>query len=145
MDDPVGVRHRQGVAHGLGDLDGPLRHDAATAGQIVGERLRIHVLHDDEVDAVVGAGVVHGDQVGMVQACRGLRLAAEPRHEVRIAGVLGGQHLHGHGSAQDRVGALEHGGHAPPAELGLDLVPATEEHLGGHVVVRPITHAMPPP
>ena len=71
--------------------------------QDLGERAALHVLHGDEVGAVVLAPVVDADDVGVGEVGRRLGLAAEALDEVGVDGELGEQHL-------DRDLAIEQAG-----------------------------------
>ena len=103
--------------HGGGPA--PRRHE-------LGQGASLDVLHDDELRLVVGPRVVDAHDVRLVQARGGLRLAAEPVHEARVARELGQQHLDRDRAAQHRVEAAEHLGHAAGADARLDLVPLAE-------------------
>jgi hypothetical protein len=81
VDDALGVSKGQPTGHGLGDLHGPLRQKRGVLPDHVGQGLALHILHDDVVGSVVGAGVEHADHIGVIEGCGGLGLAAEPGHE----------------------------------------------------------------
>ena len=73
------------------------------------------------------AGVVHGDDRRVVERRRGLRLAAEPGLEGRVAGEVGAQDLDRDGPAEARVVADVDLGHAAAADELADLVAAAED------------------
>ncbi len=75
---------------------------------------------------LVLAGVVDGDDRGVVQRGGGLRLAAEPGLERRVPRQVGAQHLDRDGAAQPGVAAEVHLGHAATAEQLADLVAAAQ-------------------
>ncbi len=52
--------------------------------QPLGQRVALQVLHDQEVDPVLGADVVQRADVRVVQAGDGLRLTLEPLLEVGV-------------------------------------------------------------
>ncbi len=62
------------------------------------------------------AGVVHGDDRGVVQRGRVLGLAAEPEVEARVAGQVGAQHLDRHVAVQPDVAGEVNLGHAAEPE-----------------------------
>ncbi len=126
MDHAQRVRGLERPAHVHRDVDRAIGKDAAAPGEDLGERSALHVLHHDEVHAVVRARIEHRDDVRMPDARRGLRLATEPHHEAVVVGELRRQDLHGHGPAEHRVGAEEDLGHAAAAELTLDPVSPPE-------------------
>ena len=72
----------------------------------------LHVLHDDEVRAVLLAPVVDADDVGVVEARGVLRLPAEPLDEARVAGELGEEHLDRDAAVELPVASEEDVGHA---------------------------------
>ncbi len=94
----VGHLHRgkqlEGYAHRLA------RGVATLAADVVLERLALDVLHDDVVGAVDRAPVVDVDDVGVVDAGRGLGFAAEALDELLVAGVALEQHLDRDAAAQ---------------------------------------------
>src|SRR5918996_169290 len=133
----------QSPGHRLDDLCGALRHQGTLVADDVAERPALDVLHDDEMHVALVAGVVHADDVGVVQARCRLGLAAEAAHELVVVGVLRRQNLDGHGSVEHAIGALEHPGHAALSQEGSDLVAASQDALGASLTHRnPLTRAM---
>ena len=133
VDDPRTVAVVQRREHARGDLQRPLGEDLATLAQDVAQRPAGDELHDDvglgDAGPVGGgllAGVVDGDDRGVVERRRGLRLAAEPGLERRVAGEVGAQPLDRDDAAEPRVVALAHLGHAAAAEQLAELVAAAD-------------------
>ena len=93
----------------------------------VAQRPAVDVLHDDERRAVLLAPVEDADDVGVVQARGGLRLAPEPLDERGVARELGGEHLERDGAVELRVAGEVHVGHAAVRDLADDLVAVRED------------------
>ncbi len=84
-----------------------------------GERAAVDVLHDDEVRAVVLAPVEDGNDVGVRQVRRRLRLAPEALDEGAIDRELGEEHLEGDGPVELAVhGSVDLGHAAARDEMG---------------------------
>ena len=128
MDDAVRMRERERGAHVAGDLGGALGQQRPFLSDDVAQRPALDVLHDDVVRAVVRAGVVHADDVRMVQRRGRLCFAAEARDEVRVAGELDQQRLDRDRAAEHTVPAEVYLGHAARTEPVAQLVPAGQ-HL----------------
>ena len=132
LDVPVDHALRVGglerVAHVDPDLDRAVGHDPPAAGDQVGERSPLDVLHDDEVHAVVGPGVEDRDEVLIADPRRRLCLAPEAVDEVLVVGELRREDLDRDRPAEHRVLAPVDLGHAAAAELLLDAVAAYEHH-----------------
>ena len=99
------------------------------ASQLV-EGLALDVLHHDEVRAVLGADVVDGDDVGMVQSAGGLGLLHEALLAAGVGDLVGGQDLDRHGAIQMGVACLVDHTHAAFTELRFD--PVVVERLADH-------------
>ena len=134
VDDPRAVAVVQRREDARGDLQGPLGQDLAALAQDVAQGATGHELHDDvglrdprTVGGHLLAGVVDRDDRGVVERGRGLRLAAEPGLERRVAGQVGAQPLDRDDAAQPRVVALADLGHAATAEQLAELVAATDQ------------------
>jgi hypothetical protein len=82
------MRGLERPTHVDGDVDRAFGEDSSAAREDLGERSALHVLHDDEVHAVVRSGVEDRDDVRVADARRGLRLATEPHHEAVVVGEL---------------------------------------------------------
>ena len=145
---PCACAASSALAHVHRDVDRAVGQDAAAAGQELGERATLDVLHHDVVHAVVRAGVEDRDDVRVPDARGGLRLAAEALHEAVVVGELRREDLHGDGPTQHRVRAEEDLGHAAAAELALDAVAPSEGHrqvdLRNLLLTRPVRPRGPP-
>src|SRR5699024_1689612 len=75
------------------------------------------------------AGVVHGDDRGMVQRGGAVRLTPEPLLEARVPCQVGAQHLDGDGAVQAGVLREEHLRHPPGAEDPSQAVPPAQDHV----------------
>jgi len=78
-----------------GDLEDPLDRKPSLGDQPV-ERLALHQLHRQELNAVGLFDGEHGDDAGVVDGRQRLRLAAEALEAVEARGHLGRQHLERH-------------------------------------------------
>ncbi len=87
-------------------------------------------LHDQVGDAVVLAGVVGGDDVGVGEAGDGHCLVAEPRPGVVVVREIGVERLHRDPAGEEGVVADPDAGHAAPREQRLEVVAATERATG---------------
>ena len=76
--EPGAVRGVERVGHLLADADDVGDGEAAVLVDEVAQGRAVDQLHHDVGDAVVVAGVVGGDDVGVREAGRGDRLVAEP-------------------------------------------------------------------
>ena len=129
-------------------LQGALGQQLAAGVQQLAEGGAVHVLHHDVRDRdpvdVVLAGVVDGDDRGVVERGGRLGLAAEPGLEGRVAGEVGAQRLHRDGAAEPGVMGEVDLGHATAAEHRAQLVPAAEAtrlfHSSPALSVRPDPH-----
>ena len=70
------------------DVGRPVRMDAAFCAKHFGQTSALHVLHHDEVGALLLTPVVHTDDVGMVQVGRRLGLPTKALHKAGIAREL---------------------------------------------------------
>ena len=127
--DPGPVREGQCLRNRLPDLDGSLRHERRVLADHARQGLPLHVLHHDEVRAVVGSGVEDRDHVGVVQRGGGLRLSPKARHERVVPRELVAEDLDGHGPIQDLIGAQVDLGHPALAEDRVELVTPTQDLL----------------
>ena len=91
------------------------------------ERAALHVLHDDEVGAVLLTPVVDRHDVGVIEVGGRPRLAPETLDEGAVGGELGEQDLEGDGAVEEEVAGQEHLGHAAARDLLFDLVPGVED------------------
>jgi hypothetical protein len=90
--------------------------------QPFGERVAIHVLHDDERLFLIRHEVVHLDNVRVRELRRRASLAKEPLSQLEIALVVGLERLDGHQAAQVRVARQVQRSHAAAAKPALDRV-----------------------
>jgi hypothetical protein len=130
VDDARPVAVLQRLEDADGHLHGPLGQQLAPGVQQLAQGRAVDVLHHDVRDRdavdVVLAGVVHGDDRGVVERGGRLGLPAETGLEGRIAGKVHPQRLHGDRTAQAGVMGEVHLGHATTAEHRAQLVPAAE-------------------
>ena len=88
------------------------------------ECFAFQVLHHQEVGPVLGADVVQGADVGMVQSGDRLGFALEPLAQVGIRADMVRQHFDGHRAVEAGVDRLVDLAHAAGADGRLDLVGA---------------------
>ena len=106
------------------------RRQRAAAGDQVGERLAVDVLHRDVRDAVGLADVEDLDDVRVRQPRGDPPLAEEARAQVVVAGEILGETLERDVAAElDVAGEVDHG-HRAVTERPLDLVPAGDGRRG---------------
>ena len=72
--------------------------------------------------ALVLADLVDGDDVGVLQGGRGLRLQAETLHVLGSGELAGQDHLDGHDAVKRHLPRLVHDAHAAAAQLAQDLI-----------------------
>ena len=118
--DVLPVRRVQRAGDLGADLDGPAERQQPRS-QFVAERLTIEELRDDERHAVLGADVVHRDDVRMVQAAGGVGLSAESR-DLLWRGGRPAHDLERDVAHQARVVRPVHDAHAPLVEQADDPV-----------------------
>src|SRR5271163_2762761 len=107
MDDAFFMRRRQRVAQRAGKLDDLFEWESASGDQAV-ERLTFHQLHGEKVDAVAFLDRIDGDDVGMVELGKGLRLAAKAPQSLGILRHLSRQYFERYIAAELRVGGAIH-------------------------------------
>ena len=129
----------EGFEHALGELQGLGRHDLASGAEQFAQGVALDELHHDEghhhagVGVGLFAGVVDGDDVGVVQACGRLGLPPETGLEGRVGREVDAQLLDGHVAAQSKVTRTAHFGHAATADHRAQLVATPEKpRLFGH-------------
>jgi hypothetical protein len=120
--DALGVSVRDGVCHrDEVRQQGEPRLEARTASNERIERAALDELHGVERQAVgPEAGLVDGDDGGVLEARRDERLAHEPPARARTG--LGVQLLHRHHSAEPPVAGQQDATHPAPGELPLETV-----------------------
>ena len=132
MDDAARMR----VMHGVRELGQQVHttreRDRLVAAQHLRHRLALGVFHR-EVEATVGElpEVVDRDDVGMAQPVDRTRLAAKPRHELRIVGERPGQDLQRLVPLQREVFDEVNLAHPPTPQLAEDP-PAIVKHGADH-------------
>ena len=139
VDDPVRMREREAGADVGADLSDALGEERPFLSDDVAERLALDVLHHDVVRPVVGAGVVHAHDVGMVQCRRVLRFPAETLDEMGVPAILSQQRLDRDRTPQDAVFPQENLSHPARTELISQLIAVGEDAD----VVRARTHVSP--
>ena len=77
-----------------------------------GQRLALHVLHDDEVDAVFVADVVQGADVRVIEGGDRERFALKPGARLRVIEPGGRQDFDRDNAIQPRVARFIHLAHA---------------------------------
>ena len=104
------------------------RHRAARAQGVV-QRLAVDQLHRDKEPALVGrAEVVEVDGVGVLDARRGLHLAAEPGEGAAVGRQIRLQHLQRDLAPDGQLFREVDRAHAASAERPLDAVAPREHH-----------------
>ena len=112
---------------------------ASVADELL-ERAPGQVLHRDVVGLLVGAAVIDADDVGVLQAGRGLGLAPEALDEAGVGGEAAVQQLEGHLAPELLVLGQVDVGHAAAAQARDDLVAAVDQGAGvdlGHALRVP--------
>ena len=117
------AEREQGLSQHLGSLG---RLELAVAVQELPRRAPAHVLHDHVVDAVDGAPVVDGDDVGVRQARRGACLPAEPIDEGLVARERAVQDLDRDLTREHGVVRAEDLAHTPGGDALHDVVAPVE-------------------
>ena len=93
--------------------DGPMR---------CAQSLSLEQFRDDVVDAVRGADVVDGDDIGMIQRGDGSRLLLEAAKPIRIRGEGGGEDLEGYVAEEASVARAVNLAHPAGTDERNDLV-----------------------
>ena len=123
-------------AHLLEDVDAP-GDGQRPARQLAGERRADEVLHHEVELALLGlADVVDVDDVGVIDAVGGARLAQHPGAEVRLAAQVGPDQLEGDHPIDEDVPGAVHDAHPALAEPRLEAIPAGDD-LSDQRVRRP--------
>ena len=121
MHDARRVGGRQCVRHLSCNFKGTALRQRA-AFQMVAQGLAIDQLADDVDQPILAAGVVHGEDVGMVQrACRP-RLLFETLAASGVVRHVRSEHLDRYGAAQACVARAVNVAHAARAQQGNDFV-----------------------
>jgi hypothetical protein len=123
MDDPLGVRHRQGRCELLHDLRGRARLQPSDALETLLEVLAVQVLHHQvRLARRRRAEVQHLDDVRVGELGRHLHLAAEARQRLRMGGQLLRHHLDRHALARPDLGGFVDRAHPADPDRAHDLV-----------------------
>ena len=108
------------VMDGAGDIGQQPRGRAGVGGefgQAIGEATAVDQLHAEIAVVAVGAHLMDGDDIGVVERGDGLGLEPEPPAVV-VAGQPAGQdHLERHGAIQTQLAGREHDPHAAAGDL----------------------------
>ena len=126
VDDALLVGALQGHEDLGGEVDGLLPADGALLLDILLQGDAVDKLHDDVLDLVAKADIVHLDNVGVVEHRDGLGLIAETAQEIAVVGKFFLQNLDGHPAALHAVVGLVDIGHAAHADKLVDFVPAIQ-------------------
>src|SRR6266704_2203814 len=120
-----------GVLERVDDLAGQARRlrrrERAVAVQHVAQGGPVDQLHDDVVHALLLAGVVQRDDIGVREAGRVDGLLVETPTQASVRGQVGMQHLDHHVSTEDAVVTAPDARHAPRGKLLDELVALSEE------------------
>jgi hypothetical protein len=129
------------AAQRVGDLGGVSQRlvERGPLFQHTVERTSFDESHDHEIDARICRDVVNGDDVGMVERGRGLRLLHEAALAFRIRDALRRQNFDGDVAVQVGVEGLVDHAHPSRAHLLQDLVvqqPASRQLHGSVILLR---------
>ena len=116
---PVGVVER--VGHFAGDAEGVVERQLRFPPQPLAQGAALHVRHGEPELAVGGAGVVHGQDVGVLHPGAEPDLAQEPVGAERLR-QLAVKHLERDRSVVSQVMRQKHRGHPAASQLTLDAV-----------------------
>ena len=123
MEDPGLVCNLDGGC-GLGrDLGGSSRKKPSLRLQDLPQRPAGDQLHHHVVGVAVLSPVIDGDDVGMTEVCRGLRLSPEPGYERVVGGEVGVEDLDRHPAVEHGVLGLVHIGHATTRQVRDKAIP----------------------
>ena len=112
---------RQRIPESAGDFDDLFEGKSAVADKPV-KRLTFDELHGQEVDAVAFLYRVDGDDVGMVELGKRLRLTPKPRKPLGIKRHFGGQDFERYIAPKFRVSGTVYLAHPTGAKRRLDLI-----------------------
>src|ERR1700758_3608322 len=85
------------------------------------ETLSFQILHDEVGISLVISQFKYSDDIGMLQAARGLSFAEESFQQIRIVGIPAGHHLDGDQAVEKWIGGLVDDTH-PAATNHIDHV-----------------------
>ncbi len=115
VDDPVAVGEAGRLEHLADRADRPLRAVRPGVDQLL-QGAALEYLHRDVVGALDVAAVEDGDDVGVLEAGGGLRLAAEPLDELAVLGEAAVEDLQRDEALQMRVFGQPDVGHPAGAD-----------------------------
>ncbi len=86
------------------------------------ERLAFQILHHEEINPVLVAGVVERADVGMVQTGDGFCFALEALAQFRAASEMSGQNIYRDGSIEAGIAGFVHLAHSARTNGGEDFI-----------------------
>ena len=115
------------------DRGGPGGIEAASARDELAQVLTVDVAHREVESAVVLPGLVHGDDMRVVERSGDSRLALEARAEARVLGELGGNQLERDVAVELLLAGEVDDTHAAAADQALDRAAGDLHALAGLV------------
>ena len=137
MDDAALVCSLQRAGHVDDDAERDVELQTPVALEDALQILSVDQLHDDEVDAIVRAGVIDRRDVRVVKRGRGTRFLAEPRDEFGIGCKARAEDFHRHIAIEKLVVRPVHERHAALTEWLDQAVAARQHPLGQHPSTEP--------
>ena len=128
--EPGAVRGVERVGDLLADADHVGHREATLFVDEMAQGGPVDELHHDVRDAVVVAGVVGGDDVGVGEPGRGDGFVAEADSGAVVGGEVGAEDLDRHPAGEHRVVGHPHGGHAATRDRRHEAVAAAENGAG---------------
>lgn len=132
MDDPLVVSVLKRPQNLHGEMNGFLPLDIPLLLDILLEGDAVDVFHDNILQPLPKADVIHLDDVGVGQDGYRLGFVFKPAGEFLVGQVLIPQDFHRHGAIVDAVIGLVHIGHAADTDDLLDFIPT----------VQPLSHIL---
>ncbi len=131
VDDVLAVRGDERAHDGHQDVERLLDREPAALLEVAAQADAVEQLLDDVVGGVAPLpDLEHADDVGVLDARGGARLAAEAPHHVGVPGDVGVQHLERHAAADPGVLRLEDGAHRALPDLPDQHELAADHHPG---------------
>jgi hypothetical protein len=124
----MAVRVGERVPHLAGNVDGFIDGELGFAGELVPQRLPLHIGHDVVEEPLDLTRVEQWQNVGVAQIGGDFDLAQEAIGAHGI-GQLGVQHLESHGAPVPQVAGEVHRGHAATTQLALQGVAVSQGSL----------------
>ena len=122
MDEPARVGRVEGGGQLVEQRRRPRRRQRTLRGQQAAQVGPLHVAHRDEQRPLRLAGLVDGNDVGVLDRRRQPRLAQKAGPEALVPGELGRQQLERHLASEPLLVGEEDGAHPPAAEQRLDPI-----------------------